>query len=899
MKKIMGNKWMTWTFFLVFICTNPDSIGFSQEIKDYNDFSASQIVISQDLSQLSQTEQAVLEMLVEEVEKRTTIELTTTVKWPDSSTPVIAVGIASSFTNKGPFKDVIVESSTKATEGFNIKVINNGRKAPTIFIIGNDARGMLFGVGYFLRKISMQPGKILVPNDLNIDTHPMVALRGHQLGYRPKTNSYDGFTEAMWEQYIRDLIVFGTNSIELLPDITDDRRTSPMFPLPQMEMMIRMSKILAKYDLNVWIWYPQMFGDYTRPENVERAMEDNRKIFSQLPKIDAIFVPGGDPGNLPPTVLFSYMEKEARLLRQYHPKAEMWVSPQGFNGEEMDEFIQLLKKEPEWLTGVVHGPQIFMDVNELRKVVPAKYPIRQYPDITHSLDSQYPVDNWDFAFAATENRECINPRPVAESYIFHADSMASKCGFITYSEGVNDDVNKIVWSGLGWNPKADLREILQDYSRYFIGPDYAYDFAQGLFDLEQNWNGPLLGNTLVYNTLYKFQSMERRALPDVRLNWRFQQALFRAYYDAYIRSRLIYETQLEDEAMNLLRKASEMGSLVVMEQAEDILDKAKLINVAEDWRQRVFELAEALFQSIHMQLSVQKYFASSVDRGANLDLISYSFNDRIWLEEQFARIARIDNEQNRLNEIEKITNWKNPGPGGFYDDLGDLGNQPHIVMEKSYKDDPSFYHSPFAGFSRRALRLSWGRYMQTLFGHPLKMHYSNLDKTAQYEVKVTYISTTPIRLIADEDMMIHDYTRRAAAIGPVSFDIPLEATQDGDLTLKWNMETGRGGAGRGCQIAEVWLIKKPILSVSPVSLKLGSAFGSTGNISVTSNTTWSVTDDATWLSVSPTSGSGNGSVIVTSRENTAVNSRSATITFSAAGVSSVTATVIQSAAKRK
>lgn len=813
--KFRYNKWIKWTFLWVLICMNLVSTGFSQQIKNYYDFSVAKIVIPKDLSE---AEQAAIQMLVEEVEKRTMIELTTTLQWPDSSTPVIAVGTSTSFNKNDPFDQYIIESSNKAPEGFSIKVINEVRNAPTLFIIGNDARGMLFGVGYFLRKISMIPGKLLVPNDINTDTYPIIPLRGHQLGYRPKTNAYDGFTEDMWEQYIRDLIVFGTNSIELIPPITDDASTSPMFPLPQMEMMIKMDKILEKYNLNVWIWYPQMFGDYTKPENVEKALEDNRKIFSQLSKIDAIFVPGGDPGRLQPRVLFNYLEKETRLLRQFHPKAEMWVSPQGFNGERMDEFIQLVKEEPEWLTGIVHGPQISMDVNELRKVIPAKYPIRQYPDITHSLDAQYAVPNWDFAFAATENRETINPRPINESAIFHADSMASKCGFITYSEGVNDDVNKIVWSGLGWNPEANLMEILQDYSRYFIGPDYTDDFAQGILNLEQNWNGPLLGNSLVYTNHSMFQLMEKRALPNVRLNRRFQMALYRSYYDAYNRSRLLYETQLEDEAMNLLRKASEVGSLIVMEQAKDILDKAKLINVAEDWRQRVFELAEALFQSTRMQLSVEKYYAIAVRRGANLDLISYPLNDRLWLEEQFKRIAQINIEQDRLNEIEKITNWKNPGPGGFYDDLGDLGNQPHLVLGESYKDDPSFYHSPFVGFSlstisRRSsrnmnLRVSWGRYMQTLYGHPLKMHYSNLDKTAQYEVKVTYISTTPIRLVADEDMVVHDYMRRAAVIKPVTFDIPLEATKDGDLTLKWNMESGRGGTGRGCQIAEVWLIKK-------------------------------------------------------------------------------------------
>ena len=38
--------------------------------------------------------------------------------------------------------------------------------------------------------------------------------------------------------------------------------------------------------------------------------------------------------------------------------------------------------------------------------------------------------------------------------------------------------------------------------------------------------------------------------------------------------------------------------------------------------------------------------------------------------------------------------------------------------------------------------------------------------------------------------------------------IPREATHDGKLDLKWEGDPGRGGAGRGAQLAEIWLIKK-------------------------------------------------------------------------------------------
>ena len=42
----------------------------------------------------------------------------------------------------------------------------------------------------------------------------------------------------------------------------------------------------------------------------------------------------------------------------------------------------------------------------------------------------------------------------------------------------------------------------------------------------------------------------------------------------------------------------------------------------------------------------------------------------------------------------------------------------------------------------------------------------------------------------------------------VEFDIPRAATTKGELDLSWYREAGLGGNGRGCEVAEVWLIKK-------------------------------------------------------------------------------------------
>ena len=57
-------------------------------------------------------------------------------------------------------------------------------------------------------------------------------------------------------------------------------------------------------------------------------------------------------------------------------------------------------------------------------------------------------------------------------------------------------------------------------------------------------------------------------------------------------------------------------------------------------------------------------------RGANLDLIDTPLNNRPWLLDQFARIRALPAEKERLAAIAAILDWTNPGPGGFYDDLG-------------------------------------------------------------------------------------------------------------------------------------------------------------------------------------------------------------------------------------
>jgi hypothetical protein len=754
-------------------------------------------------------------MLVEEVDKRSMILWERGEKWPGDKTPTIVVGPAEGV------RELLAEHSVKvpapagkpAPEGYQIAV-SNAQTAPIVWVAGNDSRGVLFGVGRLLRELRMERRKISLPADFREQSAPQTPLRGHQLGYRPKTNSYDGWTVAMWEQYIRDLVVFGCNAIELIPPRSDDADDSPLFPLPPMRMMIEMSRLADEYGLDVWIWYPAMDRNYADPETVEFALKEWAEVFKALPRINAVFVPGGDPGHTRPKVLFDLLEKQTTNLHKFHPKAEMWMSPQSFTAAWMDEFYELIGKNPAWLSGIVFGPQVRVSLPKLRAAVPEKVRMRDYPDITHSMRCQYPVPDWDVAFAMTEGREVCNPRPTDTARYFRYDR-AHTFGFITYSEGCHDDVNKMIWSALGWNTDADQTTVLKQYGRYFIGPALGDRFAEGLAALERNWTGPVLENAGIDETLKLFRGMETDAGPREKLNWRFQQALYRAYYDAYIRARLKNETAAMNDALARLREAKTTGTMKAIAAAGAALSEVGKEPAAPELRARLGELAEALFQSIRAQLSVKKYHAIALGRGANFDSVDIPLTDARWLRSELADIGKLPDEAARLARLDALLGRTDPGPGGFYDNFGDPQRQPHLDRGTGWEKDPGYYESPLTSFALRGepppeRPRAWWRFAQTHYETPLRAKYAGLDPKAAYRVRVVYGSQDgrKVRFVAGDGHEVHGYLNKS--FEPLEFDIPAKAIVDGKLTLTWSQDPGAGGAGRGCQVSEVWVIKRPV-----------------------------------------------------------------------------------------
>jgi len=802
------NKLSILVSIFVLITTN----GFSQTL----DLTNSKIIYFEKNDPLVKKSVSVLQ---EEIKKRSNVRLLFSKKWPGKSETVIAVGLENNLT-KFPeeYREAISEMSSIGEEGYKIVIL---RDSKTVLVIGHDSRGVLYGVGKLLRKMEIRPGSVYVPIDLKIASTPKYSIRGHQLGYRPKTNSYDAWTVDQFDNYIRDLAIFGANSIEIMPPRTDDDFTSVHMKLPTIEMIAEQSKICDSYGIDVWMWYPNLGVNYTNSDSLKKEMDERHKVFDTIPRLDALFVPGGDPGDLEPDELFAWLQKEADVLQQYHPKAKIWVSPQVFRPTQkwFDAFYGHVNKEYPWFGGVVFGPWVKTPIQEIRKLVNQNIPIRRYPDITHSLSSQYPIPNWDLSYAITLGRECINPRPTDQKMIHNAFDQYAQ-GSISYSEGTNDDVNKIIWSDQDWNPETSVIETLSDYARYFIGPDYTGVIAQGFLDLERNIQGPLLVNDGVTITLQQWQNIEKSASKEILGNFRFQMGLIRAYYDAYVFRRLVYETELEQKARDIMLSAKNKGSLTVIKEVREILSKAWIEPAMPELKERCYALADSLFKSIGAQLTVEKHHAMD-GRGNFIDNIDIPLNDAMWLLDQLSDIEKLPNEAERLENINKILNRNNPGPGGFYDDFGSSKSWEKVKSEVHWGIDPGNLLSPRVsfgvglqgeewvhqvtskGFEGKSSSLSWMHQVTTLYDQPLEIVYDNLDHKSSYTIRVAYTGRfrSKMKMVAD-DILVHDFIQ--TGIQPIyEFPVPAEAVDDGVVNFTWTCGTGE----RGSQVSEIWLIK--------------------------------------------------------------------------------------------
>jgi hypothetical protein len=740
----------------------------------------------------SPVRETAIRVLQEEVHKRNKQHWKETNTWPSGRTPVIAMVLTGEPTldgNSVPHRPGEDLAETKS-EGY--RLLSEQKEGKTvIWIIGADASGVMFGVGHLLRLMHLPKNKALLPQPVDIATAPQSAIRGHQLGYRNTANSYDAWTVEQYEQYIRDLMIFGTNAIENIP--LSSRDDSPHMKITRGEMNRKISEICANYNMQYWLWTPGNV-DLSKDDLFQKELEKHEVIYKNTPRITDIFFPGGDPGKNHPRDVLPFLKSLSGLLKKHHPEAGIWISLQKFDQEEVDYFYQYLKKhDPDWLRGVVSGPSS-PPTAETRFRLPEKYLHRLYPDITHNVRCEYPTNTWDQAYALTIGREGINPMPYHFSKV-HRKYADFTDGFVSYSDGCHDDVNKVIWSMCGWDIEREVRDILVEYSRFFFGQKNAENVAEGILGLEHNWLGPLAINGSVETTFGFWKQLET-SNPQLTDNWRWQMFVLRAYYDTYLRRRLIYEQQLEKDANNILAKVEDLGCKKVMENALILVKKADSERQNVEMRETIIKLCDDLFKSIGLQTSVSKYQASNSQRGCILDFVDYPLNNRWWLEDEFKKIDAMESVEDKKARLEIIRTWENPGPGSYYDNVSNIAQSPHVKSTVYDAVDFAWWDS---GYSRA--RLS----SQVYQNEPI-LEYEDLDPDGRYIFRIAGYGDALIRV---DGYRLHPMIYNKVEGTFKEFVVPRMLVGDGQLKVTFDRPEESHMRWRNySRISDIWLIKQ-------------------------------------------------------------------------------------------
>ncbi len=689
-------------------------------------------------------------LLVEEIASRSGVRLQSATAWPDKG-PVIAIGaVAARSAFAGAFAERLQrEVRTDVADGFRLLVVEEQAR-PVVLAAGGDARGTLFAVGRLLRALELGRGRVVLPTALDVATAPKLLVRGQQFRFDPGT-CFDGWAPAAFERYLRELVVFGNNAVGLVVG----PGTRPA--------VVSAARTAAKYGLAV--------GLVHEPTTVAAEWA---AILEEMPRLDGIIISGGTP-----QALVALGKRERERLRKRPSGAQLWIVPP-VDDDDADAFFSLAGPEATWLDGVVYRQQPRLDPLSFVRKKPQRLALLYSPDLGDP-GGEIPVPEWDAAFARSQRAPLSSPRPQAMAAL--ARTMRSySAGFLGRPAGCQDDVNQMVWSALAWDDVADLGDTLRQYARFAIGAEDDDGVAQALLALERNWSGQLLSHDAVSRTLAQTRALERAASTATRSHWRFQLILLRATIDAMLRGRLVQETSREEEARGLMASGQ-------IDAAAKLLDGSAGDPVL---RARAVALAAELERSTSLRIAIG----------------DQPLSDAPFLRRRLREIRALTGER-RGRALAELLDRTNPGPGGTYDDLGRPSAQPHLVRRGAIESEPGSVmptSTGLAGDVADDLPAAWRDCAVAGDGDTVEMRWTGLDRRADYRVRVVYVGKTRVRMLA-EGRSVHPFM--GTKLRPLEFEVPRQATRDGELTLTWIHEADT------CQIAEVWLLRAAPRSSRP------------------------------------------------------------------------------------
>ena len=446
------------------------------------------------------------------------------------------------------------------TEGFAIQT--SPRNPRGIRVVGNDATGLLHGVGKLLRLTHYSPGKIALPTwrGKSVPTSP---VRGMYCAFN-FNNWYVAGPREDFARYMEDLGLWGLNTI-FISIIMEDPAKPEAFEARKRDNR-KVLRLIKDAGLKVGLLVTPNLFSIPSPEgtraidvadntpasrgNVDhRVCPSNPQGRAWMRKMLEMHLSGYEETGVDFVATFPYdaggcgcekckpwgangyvtASKETfELARGFYPGCKRILTTWCFDvlkqGEgEYAGLDKYLREKPDFADYIMadsHGdfPRYPLDVG-----VPGGKPMVNFAEI--SMWGRFPWGGYG-----------ANPLPERFQRLW--DQLKHVCaGGFPYSEGIFEDINKAFCAGFYWNKDAKAADTLREYIAYEFSPDVVDTVVEAVTLLESTWpdrNSSLANTTRAWELL---QQADAKLPGYARSAWRWRILYLRGLIDFELASR--------------------------------------------------------------------------------------------------------------------------------------------------------------------------------------------------------------------------------------------------------------------------------------------------------------------------------------------------------------------------
>lgn len=712
-----------------------------------------------------------------------------------------------------------------APESYAVKLAQTDT-GPLLIAEGADARGLLYAAGEILRRIEYGPDSVSL-SPVDISTAPAYRFRGssaNQGGTMREITGARAWTEKEWQDYFLDYALAGANIGYAGGARRDFLKHFDLMTVGGCRPNQFRGEIPEEWKAGgLEGWEGTDWVCPSVPDARKALMEQWDEEFARTEDHEILRFYAGDPGGCRcprcepwGKTFIELCEEVAAIWLRRHPDSIIQIANQDLSNDgDRAIFAYLNEKPREWLQGIAYGPgsnalsTYFRDelrddlfeypaggpinryLAEILHNLPKNQTITHYSDITHWIRAQYHLEHPDPYLVKAYNRRTFHTRPAAFYRIFQAIMPFSE-GDIIYSEGYHDEFHQYMWNRLLWDPTRSLDDVMNEYCSFHFGPDAAPEMAAAMLQLEKNLELPLAENDGVDRYYLLVKEAGWKIPPHLMAgNYRWMLHMQKAALDKYFQLKLRRELERDAALQSLAKNAPDNAAAKAQALLAEPLETTDMAALKEE--------ARSLGEESDRVIGLRNVGYFSVDK----PLTSLG-----WTAAQFEAAGAATSEERR-RMLHQIAHYEEAGPGGYYDDAGDPGRQPHLVKGDSY--DASSWMDPNNRPSQNTIAYSLEDPEGVVF------RYADLDPAAEYRLRVTMAAprmpgsdaaTEGVKRLqnirVDDEYLVRDVEIPTYTAQMFEYDVPQSVTGDGILELTFE----RGTGSMGVVVSEVWLLKK-------------------------------------------------------------------------------------------